>query len=143
MNIYLQIIIGGFFGILLHTLVKVGGINKRLNTVNYGEVFSEYWKTDWVTVLLSITVVAAATFISSEWLNLKETDKTPTTVNEILQYKLNQFVKTASIAIGFLADAIVANYLSKTENKLIQQSKADGVSMEEIIKQKPIPPEKL
>lgn len=129
-------IIAGLLGVLLHVLYKVQQINKRLCTVNYKQIFSEYWKTDWVSVVMSVVVVFVAVFLSNEWLNLKETDKVPTSIGEIIQYKLVLFIRTAFVVIGFCADTFVATYLGGTEQKLIQKAKDAGVPVDQIFNQK-------
>lgn len=137
MNNHVIMLIAGLLGVLLHVLYKVGQINKRLCTVNYKQIFAEYWKTDWVSVILSIVTVVIAVFLSNEWLNLKDTDKVPTSISEIIQYKLVLFIRTAFVIIGFCADSLVATYLGGTEQKLIQKAKDAGVPVEQIFNQKP------
>lgn len=127
--------IAGFLGIFLHLLVKVNQINKKLSTVNYKMVFQQYWKTDWTVVLLSIVAVITAIFISNEWLNIKDSDKTPGNLYEILQFKIVQFVRTVFVVLGYCADSVIAAYLSGTEQKLIQKAKDAGVPVEQIFNQ--------
>lgn len=125
--------IAGLFGIFLHVLVKVNSINKKLATENYRSVFAQYWKTDWTVFILSLVAVGAAVFISSEWLNIKDTDKTPSSIAEIFQYKVVQFIKTTFVVIGYCADSAVGAYLGGAEQKLIKKAQAEGVPMEDII----------
>lgn len=136
MNIHLTIAIGCSLGAFVHTLVKVRAINKRLNTVNYRQVFAEYWKTDWPSFLISMVVIGIAVFISNEYLGVKETTEEPRTVSELFQLKINEFAKTISVIVGYCADAIVTAYLGGTEQKLIKKAQDEGVPMERIIKTK-------
>jgi len=137
MDINVILTVGGLIGALIHIIVKVADINKRLATTNYRQVFYEYWKTDWPSFLLSLAVIAGVVFISSEWLNIKETDNIPVTFSEMLQAKIAQFAKTVSLIMGYCTDSAVAAFLGGTEKKLIKKAKEDGWSMEEIIQQKP------
>lgn len=130
-------LVAGFLGILLHTLVKIKQINNRLCTVNYRQVFAEYWKTDWVTILISVVLVVTAVFLSNEWLNLKDTDKVPDSISGIVQYKLVLFIRSVFVVIGYCADAILAVYLGGTEAKLIQKAKDAGVSSDQLFNSKP------
>ncbi len=140
MNIYLGIAIGGMLGTVIHTFVKIAGINRRLNTTNYRQVLGEYWKTDWAIALLSVFVVMTIVFISNEWLNLDleniDEDKTPRTAADFFQLKISQYTKTVAVILGYCADSAVNTFLGGTERKLIKKAKEEGYEMDEIIKSK-------
>lgn len=122
--------IGGLLGIFIHSLVKVRSINRRLVTENYRSVFIEYWKVEWGTVILSVVTVLTAMFISSEYLELKEGDKAPANLYEILQYKIATFVKTTFVVIGYCANTVINAFLGVTERKLAQKAKEGGVDQD-------------
>lgn len=136
MNIHLAIAIGCSLGAFVHTLVKVRAINNRLNTVNYKQVFLEYWRTDWPSFLISMVVIGIAVFVSSEYLGVKGDLENPKTITELFQLKVNELARTVSVIVGYCADAIVTAYLGGTEQKLIRKAKEEGVPMEDIIKVK-------
>ncbi len=127
MNTYIVMFIGGFLGIFLHSLMKVRGINRRLPSENYKSVFIEYWKSEWASIGVSVIAVVTAMFISSEYLNIKDTDKTPANITEILQYKIATFLKTTFVVLGYCADAAVNAFLGVTEKKLQQKAKDGGI----------------
>lgn len=124
---YLIMFIGGLLGIFLHSLVKIRGINKRLPNECYKTVFIEFWKSEWASVIISVVAVLTAMFISSEYLDIKERDKTPGNLYEILQYKIAAFLKTTFVVLGFCAQAAVNAFLGVTEKKLQQKAKDGGV----------------
>ena len=124
---YLIMFIGGLLGIFLHSLVKIRGINKRLPNENYKSVFVAYWQSEWVSVIISVVTVLTAMFISSEYLDINEHDKTPGNIYEILQYKVATFLKTTFVVLGFCAQAAVNAFLGVTEKKLQQKAKDGGV----------------
>jgi hypothetical protein len=124
---YLIMFVGGLLGIFLHSLVKIRAINKRLPSENYKSVFVEYWKFEWASIILSVIAVLTAMFISSEYLNIKETDKSPAGIYELLQYRVAQFLKTTFVVLGFCAQAAVNAFLGVTEKKLQQKAKDGGV----------------
>lgn len=127
---YIIMFIGGLLGIFLHSLVKIRGINKRLPDENYKSVFIAYWKVEWVSVAISIVAVLTAMFISSEYLDIKDNDKAPGNIYEILQYKIATFLKTTFVVLGFCAQAAVNAFLGVTEKKLQQKAKDGGVEQE-------------
>lgn len=127
---YVIMFIGGLLGIFLHSLVKIRGINKRLPGENYRSVFVAYWKTEWVSVIISVVAVLTAMFISSEYLDVKQEDKTPGNIYEILQYKIATFLKTTFVVLGFCAQAAVNAFLGVTEKKLQNKAKEGGVEQE-------------
>lgn len=124
---YVIMLIGGLLGIFLHSLVKIRGINRRLPNENYKSVFISYWKGEWTGVVISIGVVVTAMFISSEYLNIKDDDKTPGNIYEILQYKIAMFVKTTFVVVGYCADAALNAFLGVTEKKLQKKAQDGGV----------------
>lgn len=127
---YVIMFVGGVLGIFLHTLVKVRGINKRLPNENYKSVFIAYWKSEWVSVAISIIAVFIAMFISSEYLDIKDEDKTPGNLYEMLQYKVAKFLKTTFAVLGYCADAAVNAFFGVTEKKLQQKAKEGGADQD-------------
>lgn len=140
MNIYLSIAIASVLGIVLHTFVKIAGINKRLKTTNYRQVLTEYWQTDWATVLVSFGFTMIIVFVSDEWLdlNLSEVDlNVPTTsLYGLLLAKIAAFVKTIAAILGYCADSAANAWFGGTERKLIAKAKDEGFEMDDIIKTK-------
>lgn len=130
MNTYFVMLIGGFLGIFLHSLVKVRGINRRLPSENYKSVFVQYWSSEWASVGVSVIAILTAMFISNEYLNIKDTDKTPANITEILQYKIATFLKTTFVVLGYCADAAVNAFFGVTEKKLQQKAKDGGVDQD-------------
>jgi ABC-type Fe3+ transport system permease subunit len=127
---YVIMLIGGLIGIFLHSLVKVRAINRRLPNENYKSVFSAYWQAEWVSVILSITVVFLAMFISSEYLGVSNDEKNPGNLTELLQYKIAKFLKTTFAVLGYCADAALQAFFGVTEKKLQNKAKEGGVDQE-------------
>lgn len=127
---YLIMFVGGLLGIFLHSLVKIRGINKRLPGESYKSVFVTYWKGEWVSVIISVVVVFTGMFISSEYLDVKESDKAPGNLYEILQYKVATFLKTTFVVLGFCAQAAVNAFLGVTERKLQKKAKDAGIDQD-------------
>jgi len=127
---YLIMFVGGLLGIFLHSLVKIRGINKRLPNENYKSVFISYWKGEWISVIISVVTVLTAMFISSEYLQLNNDEKTPGNIYEILQYKVATFLKTTFVILGFCAQAAVNAFLGVTEKKLQQKAIIGGVEQD-------------
>lgn len=125
---YFIMFIGGILGIFLHSLVKVRTINRRLDKENYQSVFVEFWKSEWASVSISIVTVLTCIFISSEYLNVKDEDKTPGNIYEILQYKIASFLKTTFVVVGYCANTVVNAFLGVTEKKLQKKADDGGVT---------------
>ena len=100
MSLTLTLTIGCIIGAIIHLLVKINSINKKLCTTSYKEVFKEYWKRDWSTFLVAIGGIIGIVFVGMEWLKVEDTDKVPASLYEILQYKIVQFGIVTGKQIG-------------------------------------------
>jgi hypothetical protein len=98
-----------------------------LTNESYKSVFASFWQGEWASVIISVVAVLTAMFISSEYLDVKDTDKTPGNIYEILQYKVATFLKTTFVVLGFCAQAAVNAFLGVTEKKLQQKAISGGI----------------
>jgi hypothetical protein len=129
MNIYLVMSIGGVIGIILHGLNSIRKINKHTPNVNLHQVFSEYIKSDKLSLLISAFCFIALLFISSEFVDLshlEEAERGQSLKERLFHFKLAQFIKTSSIIAGYFSQYIVYGFLGKTAVNLKAQFKTDN-----------------
>jgi hypothetical protein len=127
MNIYLVITFGGLLGIIGHSLQKINGINKRHAHTSFKAVFNEYWKHDWFSVLSSIFFFGVLLFVSSEFVNLKhleEADNQTSLKERLLNFRLANFIKFASVIAGWFADSLVYGIMGVAEKRIAAQLQA-------------------
>lgn len=128
MNIYLVMSVGGVIGIILHGLNSIRKINKHNPNVNLSQVFSEYIKSDKLSLVISAFSFLALLFISSEFVDLKhleDMDVREPLKERLFHFKLAQFIKTSSIIAGYFSQYIVYGALGKTQERLKAQFKPD------------------
>lgn len=123
---YLEMFIGGLIGIVLHVLVTVRKINKSIDTETYSSVFKKYWRMDWLSLLISFVALGAAIFISSEYLNGDVDKPMPGNIGALLQYKIQTYLKTTFIVVGYCSDSAVYAFLGSAEAKIKAQIKPDN-----------------
>lgn len=124
-HIYLLISIGGLIGIVLHALRSMSMINKRNSHVNFKQVFYEYWKTDWFSLIVSFFCFVAIVYCSSEFINYTDV----TGVNEphqdlkdkLVHFQIRNFIKASSVLAGYFSDSLVYGFLGLTGKKLQKQ----------------------
>lgn len=101
----LNLMLCGLFGILVHTLMKINSINKKTKG-NFK--YQYFFKVEWASILISISIVTVALIARSE---IKE-------LSEIGNYLMLGF-----FCIG-LASQSIAYYLSNKLEKRIETSEA-------------------
>lgn len=90
----------GIFGILIHNLMKIDGVNRRQNG-NFN--FWPFIRLEWPSIFLSICVVVVAMIAKQE---VKQLDK------------VGGYLGLAFVAIGYMAQSIVYHFLGRAEKKL-------------------------
>jgi hypothetical protein len=124
MNPYITMTIGGMLGIVLHTFKVIRDINKRNVNVNFRMVFLEYWKTDYLSLTVSILCFATMLFVASEFIDLNHVEisdpKQPLS-ERLMHFKIANFIKMSSVIAGYFSDSIVYGFLGVTEVKLKKQ----------------------
>jgi len=94
----------GIFGILLHNLVKLNGINRRNNgDVNY----IQYVKLEKFTILISISVVFISLLVKHE---VKQIES------------IGTWLGVSYVAIGYMAQSILAAIMGKAEKFIEEKS---------------------
>lgn len=122
---YLEMLLGGMIGIILHSLITIRKINRSIETETYAGVFKKYWAMDWLAILTSFVALGAAIFISSEFLNGDVDKPMPGNIGAILQFKIQTYLKTTFIIVGYCSDSAVYAFLGSAEAKIKAQIKAD------------------
>lgn len=123
---YLEMFIGGLIGIILHSLITIRKINKSIDQETYGSVFKKYWKMDWLALLTSFIALGAAIFISSEFLNGDVDKPMPGNIGALLQFKIQTYLKTTFVIVGYCADSAVYAFLGSAESKIKAQIKNEN-----------------
>lgn len=121
MNIYVIMSLGGFLGIVLHVLVTMQTINKNTPSATFIDVWDQYWKTDKISLIISIVSFALLLYMSSEYIDLKNLDKVDfheSLADRVLHSKLATFIKTSSAVAGYFSDYIIYKLLGKTKKVL-------------------------
>lgn len=96
----------GIFGILLHNLVKLNGINRR----NKGDVnYIQYIKLEKFTILISISVVFISLLIKHEVKQIETVDT---------------WLGVSYVTIGYMAQSILCSVMNKAE-KFIEEKSQD------------------
>jgi len=114
-------LIAGAFGIIIHILVKVRAMNKRLDQETFKSIWTAYWNTDFISVVLSSVTVLFFIFIHDELPSLKQSDDLDSLQNAsglIVILKLLTSPKTAFALIGYCANSVVDTFFGGTEKKL-------------------------
>jgi hypothetical protein len=119
MNIYSVMTIGGVIGIMLNAWRVILNISRKYDTVTFKQAFLEYWKYDKFNFVTSILAYSTLLFLSSEWVNLSYLeDSHPGEQDRNFHFKIADFIKTTSVAAGFLSDFIVYGLLGKLKKKM-------------------------
>lgn len=92
----------GIFGILVHNLIKIDQINRKLDG---GFKFSPFMRLEWPSIVISFCVVCVALIARTEIKQLKE---------------LGNYLMLGFFAIGYMAQSIVYHFMGKAEKKLQQ-----------------------
>jgi hypothetical protein len=120
-NPYVAMTIGGVLGMLLHTFKVIRDINKRNAAVNYRMVFVEYWKTEYLSVTVSILCFATMLYVASEFVDLNHVeidDPKQPLAEKLVHFKISRFIKLSSVIAGYFSDSLVYGFLGVTEIKL-------------------------
>lgn len=127
MNPYIVILIAGMMGIITHVAMAMYTINKSTPGINLSGVWKQYWKTDTISVILSIIVLVGYTIIVSEWVDMNKLEGVHNgePVGEMDYHsKLAGFIKTISYFIGLLADYLIYKVCGKAK-KVIDKKLSD------------------
>lgn len=128
---YVFMFIAGLLGQFLHIMVKIKGIRKRNPDLGPKEAWKTYWKEDWNSIIAGIVGILAVMFIIKEWLNIPaDSTDAPSTIAELVQYKIKDYVRTSFLVIGYCIDALVYAWLGTAERKLLDKAKDAGVDVE-------------
>lgn len=93
----------GFFGILIHNLIKI----ESLNRANDGEMkWRRFFKLEWPSIALSVCVVVVCLIAKHEVKKLEA---------------VSEWLGLSFVAIGYMAQSIVYKYLGKAEKKLNEE----------------------
>lgn len=104
-NVYLDLIIGGILGQILHIIaVKLPAVKKRALAANMGFDPAQYFKDDWLAIAASAVTILICVFIFDEI-----TGAYPSVV---------KWAKFLFIFVGYTGSSILLNALSKTEKKI-------------------------
>jgi hypothetical protein len=107
----------GCLGILLHNLIKMDSLNRK----SKGNLkLGQYFKLEWVSILISIIVVFVALIAQSEIKQLSV---------------VGNYLELAFVAIGYMAQSIVVSYMGKAEKFL--QTEDNSTSL---VGDKPVDP---
>ena len=112
---------GGLLGIMLHSLVSVRSINKRVPNANFKMIFKEYWANEWMSIASSVFCFAVLLFVASEFVNLEKVDTpdyTESLKDRLVHFKLSQFIKVTSVIAGYFSDSIIYGFLGVTEKRI-------------------------
>src|SRR5690348_4939683 len=123
---HIQMLIAGLIGVILHALVKIQGINKRSPNENFKSVLSQYLKSDWATLAISITVVVGLTFVSDEIIRTQAADELPKTMADMFVRNMEGHIKIYFVGAGYLADSLLYMWLGRAEktlNKKVEEDK--------------------
>jgi len=97
----------GIFGILLHNLVKLNGINRR----NKGDVdYVQYLKLEKFTIMISICVVIISLMVKHE---VKQIES------------IGTWLGLSYVAIGYTSQSIVVSFMGKAE-RFIEEKSSDS-----------------
>lgn len=96
-----MLLLFGILGVVLHNLIKLNDIKK---SNPYGDVnYKKYFKLEWISILISIIVVALAVWTSREI--------------EKLQV-VGEYLGLGFIAIGYMAQSILIKFMGKAEKTI-------------------------
>jgi len=99
----------GALGVVLHNLVKLNDIKKSNPE---GEVnYNKYFKMEWISILISVIVVALCVWTSREIEKLK---------------LVEDYLGLGFIAIGYMAQSLLIKFMGKAEKTL--NSKVDSTT---------------
>ena len=87
----------GLLGVLLHNLVKLNDLNKECQ----GHLdFGQYFRLEWISILISVIVVIGATEVSQEIVQLEQAGK---------------WLGFGFIAVGYLAQSLLVKVMGKAQ----------------------------
>lgn len=90
----------GLFGILIHNLIKIEGLNRATE----GEInFKKFFRLEWPSIAISVCVVVVCLIAKHEVKQLEA---------------VGEWLGLSFVAIGYMAQSIVYKFLAKTEKKL-------------------------
>jgi len=111
---YALIILLQAIGICLHVGPKIKELDKKFPDDTLGEVITEFWKADKITIFLSIVIIVlnlTVHFIIDEYTTLPE---------DVKYYPLWAFA--IAILLGYAGQRLVYTYLGKAEQALIKKA---------------------
>lgn len=108
-------------GIVLHAFKVIRDINKRNTQVDFKMVFLEYWKTEYLSITVSILAFGTMLFVASEFIDLNHVEisdpKQPLS-EKLMHFQISRFIKLSSVIAGYFADSILYGFFGVTEIKL-------------------------
>ena len=110
--------IGGFLGIVLHLFVTMQTINKNTTGVLFKDVWTQYWKTDYLSFIISVLSFFILLFVMSEWIDLNNLDSPDFKegyADRLLHSRLSTFIKTTSVAAGYFSDYLIYKFIGQTK----------------------------
>lgn len=90
----------GLFGILIHNLMKIEGINRRENG-NFK--FWPFIRLEWPSMAVSLCVILVCILAKTEIKKLEQ---------------VGAYLGLAFVAIGYMAQSIIYHFVGKAEKKL-------------------------
>lgn len=133
MNIYIIISFGGLLGIILHAFKSIASINKANPNTNFRMVYTQFWKSDWLTVAGSFLCFFALLFVSSEFINYRDVAGQASGVetdlkDKLIHFQIKNFIKVVSVIAGYFADSIVYGFLGVTAKKLEKRFETENTT---------------
>lgn len=101
--------LAGFLGVVLHNLVKLNDIKKAHpdGEVNYGR----YFKMEWITILISVIVVAICVIFSQEIKELNVAGK---------------YLGLGFVFVGYTAQSLLVKWMGKAEGIVKAKSESNA-----------------
>lgn len=119
---YVFMLIAGILGVLIHVLVKIKSMNKRLDSETYHSIWKAYWQYDFISVILSCVGVITFVFIYDELPAAQQRSDIDGGSVLMIFIKLITSPKTAALLVGYCANSIIDTFLGGTEKRLKQQA---------------------
>jgi hypothetical protein len=103
-KLYMWCALIGLLGIIFQTLIKLSMLKKQSTLANHPFKAADYFKDDWITILLNIITLAVAIIA----------------MDELVKYqpKVLPFIKWFFFFIGYTGSSLLNFFLSKTQNTI-------------------------
>jgi hypothetical protein len=125
---YLIMIIFGFIGLSIQSLVKINGINDRTpEDVPYDVIFKTYFRKDFPKIGMSILSIILGIAAVDGYLNLRETGQTLDVPGASigLENKLSYFLNIFMATWGYLSGSVIMSFGSRAERFINTKANAD------------------